>query len=331
MDNTDTGREANPPASMDTSRATPDLYAALAAAQADVTSVGKDGTNTQRGYRYATTEAMIRGARQHLAAHGLAFFSTWTQAVPAPPQGDIGKQHVAATVSIHWVVGHASGGQISGVATMDAIGSPARPPDKAVAAAVTYALGFVLRGLLLLDRADEDEHAVDQRREPEPDRLWLAYTDRRDALAQRLKLSIDQAHTRIREAAGVTYPHEPTDQQVEQMIAAAERLLTAPENNPEPTKVQRKGPKAKPEAVEPDQGPKAQAQALRAARASLTSAAKAYAEEAKEQGVDPLPWTEIASRGIGKPWDPEQHHTVEEWLAGASAFEEEIQRLRGDK
>jgi hypothetical protein len=238
------------PVQLDTSKASGDLYDALAKAQADVESVGKDGTNTQRGYRYATTEAMIRGSRQHLAGHGLAFFSTWSQALPIVATGDIGKQHVAAMVTIHWVLGHATGGQVSGTAHMDAIGSPARPPDKAVAAAVTYGLGFVLRGILLLDRAVEDEHAPDRRPEPEPkaDPIWEAYEAARDAHAQRRGISRDQAHAEIREAAGVTYDDQPTDAQVQAMTAAAQRKPKAPEPaptaEPEPAAKTRAKPKA---------------------------------------------------------------------------------------
>ncbi len=216
------------PAALDITKATGDLFAALAKAQADVESVGKDGTNTQRGYRYATTEAMIRGSRQHLAGHGLAFFSTWSQAMPSVAPGDIGKQHVAALVTIHWVLGHATGGQVSGTAHMDAIGSPARPPDKAVAAAVTYGLGFVLRGLLLLDRADEDEHSPDKRLEPEPDRLWLAYEAKLARVASFLGLGHDRAQERILATAEITKTRDWTDPEVERMIAAAERLLAPP-------------------------------------------------------------------------------------------------------
>jgi hypothetical protein len=48
---------------------------------------------------------------------------------------------------------------------MHAIGSRRRPPDKAVAAALTYCEGFVERSLLRFDRSDEHADDVDRREE----------------------------------------------------------------------------------------------------------------------------------------------------------------------
>lgn len=148
---------------LDLSRATPDLYAALVAAQAAAETVAKDGTNSQRGYRYATAEAMIRAVRGPLAANGLAFFSSWTREEVVQPGGPIGNQFVCAVVVIHWALVHRTGAVIRGACEMDAIGSAARPPDKAVAATLTYMRGFVLRDLLNMDRAQEERDAIDQR------------------------------------------------------------------------------------------------------------------------------------------------------------------------
>lgn len=235
---------------LDTTGATGALWGALAKAQADVTSVGKDGTNTQRGYRYATTEAMIRGSRQHLADHGLGFISTWKAHEPPASVGDIGKQHVAARVEIHWALGHEAG-VVKGIATMDAVASPARPNDKAIAAAVTYGLGFVLRGLLLLDRAEEDEHSPDRRPEPQQDpaleRLHEATAD----LARRCRVTDDKAQGMVCEAAGVWPSGTPTQQEIAALGAAARRLLleatsqgqadrpvAEPASAPEPTELE---------------------------------------------------------------------------------------------
>lgn len=149
-------------AAIDLSKITPELCAALAQAQAESETVGKDGNNTHGGYKYATAEAMIRGARKTMAKHGLAILDTWTTEPIDPPDNDAG-QWVCAHVRCDWAIVHASGGAITGHADIDAIGSKRRPPDKAVAAAVTYAHGFILRGLLNLDRADEDTDAPDRR------------------------------------------------------------------------------------------------------------------------------------------------------------------------
>lgn len=150
---------------IDLSRITPELAAALVKAQAAASAVGKDGTNTQRGYRYATSESITEEARKCFASAGLAFLDMWTQYDPGMSHGDIGKQFVGARVEMRWVLMHEGGGIIEGRADIDAVCSPARPPDKAVAAAVTYGRGFVLRGLLNLARADAED--VDQRRDEE--------------------------------------------------------------------------------------------------------------------------------------------------------------------
>jgi hypothetical protein len=313
------------PAALDTSKASGDLYAALAKAQADVESVGKDGTNTQRGYRYATTEAMIRGSRQHLAGHGLAFFSTWSQDAPDVAPGDIGKQHVAARVTIHWTLGHATGGQISGRAHMDAIGSPARPPDKAVAAAVTYGLGFLLRGLLLLDRADEDEHSPDKRHEPEPnpalDRL-VAMTER---LAGSQGLTPSEASTKVKQEADVWPKGEPTQDEIASLTMACQRLLApppepAPTAEPEPTaKTRGKG-----KASEP-----AESREVQAARKAADNARAAYKDVCEAEGVPERPWLDIGYAALGKPWDiAKGSHGAEDYEKLAAQYEAEIDRVR---
>lgn len=321
---------------LDLTKSTPELQAALAKAQAAVGSVGKDGTNTQRGYRYATTEAMIRGSRQHLAAHGLAFLCSWSQALPEVAAGDIGKQHVAARVTIEWALAHEAGGQIVGTATMDAIGSPARPPDKAVAAAVTYGLGFVLRGILLLDRADEDEHAPDRRPEPEPDRLWMDYEAARDAAAKHLRILGPQAHQRILHLAEVQHGNDPNDAEVKRMIDCAEALMltdpapssSKPAAKAEPAKAATAKPKATPSAktsTEP-----AEPRDVQAARKAADNAHRAYQDTCHEEGVKERPWLDIAYNALGgKPWDiAKGTHGVEDYERLATAYENEIDRVR---
>lgn len=148
-------------------KANADWFAALAEAQAAVVTVGKDGDNKQANYSYATAENMIRGSRGPMAEAGLAFFSTWST-IPVS-EGDvadnprIGNQTVGAVVTMHWVLSHEAGGYVSGTADMVAICSPRRPPDKAVAATLTYMRGFILRDLLNMDRLDEPSGAIDQR------------------------------------------------------------------------------------------------------------------------------------------------------------------------
>lgn len=156
---------------IDASHATADLFAALAKAQEQARTVGKEGRNTQGRYLYATADDMIAAGRKARAGTGLSLVTTWsTEPPPEPRKGqDYGNQWIHATVRIDWLLAHSSGGYLSGTAYVDAIASRGRPPDKAIAAALTYGEGFVERGLLRLDR-DEDPEDVDQRTEDEAPR-----------------------------------------------------------------------------------------------------------------------------------------------------------------
>lgn len=154
---------------IDTSRITPELCAALALAQEQAKTVDKAGRNRDRNYRYATADDMIAAGRAARRGTGLALLTIWGT-VPAalPRKGqDFGAQWVHATVEIRWVLTHAGGGLLSGVVHVDAIASKGRPPDKAIAAALTYGEGFLERGLMRLDR-DEDPDDVDQRADDRP-------------------------------------------------------------------------------------------------------------------------------------------------------------------
>lgn len=140
------------------------LFKALAECQGKMETVGKDGRNTEgRGYSYATAENMIRATRKPMASCGIAFMSTWHATDPEDgAEGDIGNQFVGAVVEVHWILTHAEGGYLQGTANMAAICSRRRPPDKAVAATLTYLRGFILRDLLNMDR-EETEEQVDER------------------------------------------------------------------------------------------------------------------------------------------------------------------------
>lgn len=157
---------------MDLSKGGAELFAALAKAQAGAETIGKDGKNSHGGYKYATAENVIRGARKAMAEHGLSVITTWSSDPVDPPPGagqkDGPGQWVSARVRVDWALLHASGGVVTGSADTEAMSSRLRPPDKAVAAAVTFCHGFILRGLLNLDRAEEDEDAVDRRKDDEP-------------------------------------------------------------------------------------------------------------------------------------------------------------------
>lgn len=153
---------------IDTSGASPALFAALAKAQSEVSTVGKDGENKHGNYNYATAESMIREARKRLAANGLAFVASCHVCQPSKaPSGDIGKRFIYAEVVTEWRLVHVEGACIAGWTEMPALANTLTPPDKAIMAASTYSRGYILRDLLMIDRAEEEAYSPDQRREEE--------------------------------------------------------------------------------------------------------------------------------------------------------------------
>lgn len=145
------------------------LYAALSRAIGRAGAVEKTSENTFHRYKYASAEGLIEEARGALAAEGLCVFPRWwklkTHASVEQRVGSDGKTippGYFADVEVLYVVAHADGAFMECEAITPVICEKGRPEDKALAGALTYSLGYFLRGLLLLPRVDE-ENDVDQR------------------------------------------------------------------------------------------------------------------------------------------------------------------------
>jgi hypothetical protein len=146
------------------SAATPNLDAALVAAQAKAKSLKRDGRNQHGGYKYATADQVADLGRALLTEHDLAWSRTKHRLCgPTLALSDIGNQAYVGDVIIEWTLRHGPTGEtIAGEAQYPVITSSRRPHEKAVAASVTYGCGQILQGLLCWDREDE-KHAVDRR------------------------------------------------------------------------------------------------------------------------------------------------------------------------
>jgi hypothetical protein len=146
------------------STATPNLDAALVAAQAKAKSLKRDGKNQHGGYKYATADQVADLGRALLTEHDLAWSRTKHRLCgPTLALSDIGNQAYVGDVIIEWTLRHGPTGEtIAGEAQYPVITSSRRPHEKAVAASVTYGCGQILQGLLCWDREDE-KHAVDRR------------------------------------------------------------------------------------------------------------------------------------------------------------------------
>lgn len=153
------------------------FHAALAAAQAAVSPLSKDGKNEHHKYRYTTSEAVIDEGRSALSANGLslicqrAFVSHEDVVETLTTQDGEVKDRTARhymLTACYRLFGHGEQVEISSETPI--IPEKGRPLDKALAAAKTYDLAYTLRSLLLIPRSDAlaREAEVDQRDDRQP-------------------------------------------------------------------------------------------------------------------------------------------------------------------
>lgn len=127
------------------------LASAIVLAQQAVKSVEKTSKNEFHKYKYAGTEAVLEEARAALSSAGLGV-------VPLGWSANEGRTVLHVTYRLL----HVSGESMDFPCETPIIPDKGRPQDKAEATALTYSLGYFLRGLLLIPRVDE-EHEVDRR------------------------------------------------------------------------------------------------------------------------------------------------------------------------
>jgi hypothetical protein len=119
------------------------LYAALLQAQRFVSGVEKDSENAFQKYKYASTEDMLQEARECLLKAGLTCFCEHWYIL----DGNV--------VSMMTLVHAESGESKSTTIAMPLVEEKGRPRDKAVTTALTYSLGYFMRGLLLIPRVEK--------------------------------------------------------------------------------------------------------------------------------------------------------------------------------
>ena len=132
------------------------LTAALIEAQQAIRSVGKDAKNDFAKYDYVSAETMIAECRRALHASGLLFCRThW----------DL-KQSMEGVMTMvsSYLLSHPESGEDLKMVSEMVVPPNQKQLDKAVLAALTTSLNYMLRDLLLIPRADEPE--VDNLPEP---------------------------------------------------------------------------------------------------------------------------------------------------------------------
>ena len=141
---------------------TPELAAALVAAQASAKGLHHDQrTSFGPQYNYTSTESLILEAQKHLSANGLAFVCTVSKL------SEFGVAQAVAKLSMVYTLTHSGGQSQLYEQEWPVCPGKGRPMDKAVAAADTASLGYMLRGLLLMARVEKGTDLNDHR-EPDP-------------------------------------------------------------------------------------------------------------------------------------------------------------------
>lgn len=129
------------------------LAAGLIRAQGAIERVAKSGQNQFHRYAYATAEDMVDEARGALNAGGLALFA---RRYSSELRGDL------LWLCVKYELVHEGGEKTELESETPVIPEKGRPEDKALAAAKTYDLAYLLRALLLIPRGEEDG-GVDRR------------------------------------------------------------------------------------------------------------------------------------------------------------------------
>lgn len=148
--------------------------------------IPKDRRNSEQGYDYASSDAIIGEARSLLAEQGVS--ASWRlENHELDDAGLLDSAKGAGFISIDVRLWSAGGNRTDGIRWPIVIGQrrdggALRPLDKAIKGAITTAMGEYFRGLLCLDRGAPDEE-TDARPEP----VQQARRDNQQRQAQRPK------------------------------------------------------------------------------------------------------------------------------------------------
>lgn len=162
---------------MNTEHATPELFAALAKAQAEVENATKGSVNPHFKSKYADLAEVLNTVRPTFAKHGLSLLQA--------PSFD------GSMVSVTTVVAHSTGGFISSVASC----VPAKSDAQGVGAATTYLRRQSLTGMTGVAQEDDDGQAASHNREPNPVAVKSSAQAKRDGDWEAFKTEIDACLT----------------------------------------------------------------------------------------------------------------------------------------
>lgn len=134
---------------IDTTHATPDLFAALAAAQAEVENAAKTSSNPHFRSKYADLAEVLNTVRPVFAKHGLSIIQA---------TGFSG-----TLVSVETILGHSGGGYLSSVASC----VPAKTDAQGIGSATTYLRRYGLAAMAGVAQEDDDGNSAAHNTPPE--------------------------------------------------------------------------------------------------------------------------------------------------------------------
>lgn len=135
---------------MDISRATPELFAAIAKAQAEVENAGKNAANPHFRSRYADLAEVLNTVRPVFAKNGLGIMQ--------------GSDFDGAMVHVTTCISHASGGSVSSVFSC----VPAKSDAQGIGSATTYGRRYSLAAMAGVAQEDDDGNASAHGAKPAP-------------------------------------------------------------------------------------------------------------------------------------------------------------------
>ena len=168
-----------------TNHTTPELFAALAKAQAEVENASKNAQNPHFRNNYADLAEVLNTVRPVFSANGLS--------VTQQPSFD------GSLASVTTLLAHASGGFLVGVASC----VPAKADAQGIGAATTYLRRYSLAAVCGVAQEDDDGNSAAHNRKPD-DSATMAWLDNIDGAKD--KDAIDAIGQEIKEKAGSIKP-----------------------------------------------------------------------------------------------------------------------------
>ena len=162
---------------MNTDKATPELFAALAKAQAEVENATKGSTNPHFKSKYADLAEVLNTVRPTFAKHGLSLLQSTA--------------FEGSLVSVTTLVAHSTGGFVSSTASC----VPAKSDAQGIGAATTYLRRYGLAAMTGVAQEDDDGTGASHNREPIPLERKSSAQAKRDGDWEAFKAEVDACAT----------------------------------------------------------------------------------------------------------------------------------------